>query len=133
MWQQAFAPGAGTPIHRHDCEEVFVVLAGGGTLYTREGGGGGGGGARVRPLRFGANSTLVVPRNAVHQLVNTEAALLQLTVIISRPPIRVFVYDDWETQDAHAAPRVPYTFDRACAGGEDEPPPQLPRSDGDLH
>jgi quercetin dioxygenase-like cupin family protein len=61
VWQQAFAPGVGTPIHRHDCEEVFVVLAGAGTLFTRESGG------SATPLRFGANVTLVVPPNAVHQ------------------------------------------------------------------
>lgn len=35
VWQQAFAPGAGTPIHRHDCEEVFVVLSGNGARAGR--------------------------------------------------------------------------------------------------
>ena len=49
------------------------------------------------------------------QVVNTGDDLLQLTVIISRPPIQVFVYDSWETPDALATPRVPYLFDRECA------------------
>ena len=62
VWQQAFAPQAGTPIHRHDCEEVFVVLAGSGTLRVRDAAG-----ADVRALRFRANSTLVVQPNFVHQ------------------------------------------------------------------
>ncbi|PQM33069.1 auxin binding protein 1 [Prunus yedoensis var. nudiflora] len=33
VWLQTFSPGSGTPIHRHSCEEVFVVLKGSGTLY----------------------------------------------------------------------------------------------------
>ncbi|PPE01310.1 hypothetical protein GOBAR_AA35989 [Gossypium barbadense] len=33
VWLQTFAPGSRTPIHRHSCEEVFVVLKGSGTLY----------------------------------------------------------------------------------------------------
>jgi mannose-6-phosphate isomerase-like protein (cupin superfamily) len=62
VWQQAFAPQAGTPIHRHDCEEVFVVLAGSGTLRVRDAADAG-----FRALRFQANSTLVVQPNFVHQ------------------------------------------------------------------
>ena len=63
VWQQAFAPQAGTPIHRHDCEEVFIVLAGSGTLRVRDGAG-----LDVRQLPFRANSTLVVQPNFVHQV-----------------------------------------------------------------
>ncbi|GJY60727.1 putative auxin binding protein 1 alpha [Tanacetum coccineum] len=33
IWLETLAPGARTPIHRHSCEEVFVVIKGGGTLY----------------------------------------------------------------------------------------------------
>jgi hypothetical protein len=109
---------------------VFVVLAGSGTLRVRDAAG-----ADMRALRFSANSTLVVQPNFVHQarpllslralracadagsaqVMNTGDELLQLTVIISRPPIQVFVYDSWETPDALATPRVPYLFDRECA------------------
>ena len=32
-WLQTFAPGGRTPIHRHDCEELFVVLHGCGSLF----------------------------------------------------------------------------------------------------
>ncbi|KAK3269613.1 actin binding protein [Cymbomonas tetramitiformis] len=35
VWQQAFTADLRTPIHRHDCEEVFVVLNGYGTIFTR--------------------------------------------------------------------------------------------------
>lgn len=143
VWQQAFAPQAGTPIHRHDCEEVFVVLAGSGTLRVRDAAGG-----DVRALRFSANSTLVVQPNFVHQarpllllrapracadvgsaqVVNTGDDLLQLTVVISRPPIQVFVYDSWETPDALATPRVPYLFDRECAASSRDTGHQLESS-----
>ena len=33
-WLQTFAPGGRTPIHKHDCEELFVVLRGRGSLYV---------------------------------------------------------------------------------------------------
>ena len=32
VWVQTLAPGAATPIHRHDCEEAIVVLEGSGVL-----------------------------------------------------------------------------------------------------
>lgn len=32
VWLQTFGPGQRTPIHRHSCEEVFIVLKGKGTL-----------------------------------------------------------------------------------------------------
>ena len=37
MWAQTIAAGAGTPVHRHACEEAIVILEGSGTL-TAEGG-----------------------------------------------------------------------------------------------
>ena len=119
------------------------MLAGSGTLRVRDEAGSG-----VRELRFRANSTLVVQPDYVHQarrgariallarlltwqasqVVNTGEELLQLTVVISRPPIRVFVYDDWATPDAAAVARVPYQFDTDC--GADAA--ALPRSGDEL-
>ena len=32
VWGQVIAPGSGTPVHRHACEEAIVVLKGSGTL-----------------------------------------------------------------------------------------------------
>jgi hypothetical protein len=67
--------------------------------------------------------------------VNTGVELLQLTVVISRPPIRVFVYDSWETPDAQATPRIPYLFDRECLAADnkqlDGPVPPL-SGEGEL-
>lgn len=107
VWQQAFAPGKGTPIHRHDCEEVFVVLAGNGTMYARRG---------LQKMDFGANSTIYIPPNDVHQIVNTGTELLQMIVTITRPPITVFIYDSWATPDGLARLVAPYFWDKTCPG-----------------
>lgn len=34
VWSQVVAPGGATPVHRHDCEEVIVVLEGRGRYET---------------------------------------------------------------------------------------------------
>ncbi|KAG8389383.1 hypothetical protein BUALT_Bualt02G0223500 [Buddleja alternifolia] len=95
VWLQTIAPGAGTPIHRHSCEEIFVVLNGSGTLYlasqshTKYPG---------SPQEFPifSNSTFHIPVNEVHQVWNTdEHEDLHFLVVISRPPVKLFIYDDW--------------------------------------
>lgn len=69
VWLQTFSPGSGTPIHRHSCEEVFVVLKGSGTVYlapsSHEKYPG-------KPQEFFifANSTFHIPVNDVHQVIN---------------------------------------------------------------
>jgi len=66
IWLQTFAPGSETPIHRHSCEEVFVVLKGSGTLYLAETHGNFPG----KPIEFPifANSTIHIPINDAHQV-----------------------------------------------------------------
>ena len=64
---ETFAPGSKTPIHRHSCEEVFVVLKGSGTLllassshkYPGE------------PERFqiSSNNTFSIPMNDSHRIL----------------------------------------------------------------
>ena len=82
VWQQAFAPQAGTPIHRHDCEEVFIVLAGSGTLRVREGAG-----LDVRQVPFQANSTLVVQPNFVHQVRAVVAQHCTVVLLLGFSPV----------------------------------------------
>lgn len=68
VWLQTLSPGSGTPIHRHSCEEVFVVLKGSGTVYlapnSHEKYPG-------KPQEFSifANSTFQIPVNDVHQVI----------------------------------------------------------------
>ena len=67
MWLQTFSPGAHTPIHRHSCEEVFVVLKGSGTLYlassSHEKHPG-----KPQEYPIVSNSTFHIPVNDVHQV-----------------------------------------------------------------
>lgn len=75
---QTIAPGAGTPVHRHACEEVIVVLRGSGkvTIESEE-------------TTFGANSTIIVPPDAVHQLVNSDPEEMFLFGALGITPVRV--------------------------------------------
>lgn len=67
IWLQTFAPGSRTPIHRHSCEEVFVVLKGSGTLYLSSNSHAKSPG---KPEEFSifSNSTFYIPVNDVHQV-----------------------------------------------------------------
>jgi quercetin dioxygenase-like cupin family protein len=78
VWMQTIAPGAGTPVHRHACEEVIVVLRGSGQVNI-EG----------EETMFGANSTIIVPPNAVHQLVNSGAEEMFLIGALGDTPVKV--------------------------------------------
>ncbi|XP_026460587.1 auxin-binding protein T85-like isoform X1 [Papaver somniferum] len=91
IWLQTFSPGSRTPIHRHSCEEVFVVLKGSGTLliasnsHEKHPG-------KPQEFRIFSNSTFHIPMNDAHQVWNTNANDdLQVLVVISRPPVKVLV------------------------------------------
>ncbi|KAL5561622.1 hypothetical protein UlMin_031369 [Ulmus minor] len=114
VWLQTFAPGSGTPIHRHSCEEVFIVLKGSGTLYLAPNSHGKYPG---HPQEFSifSNSTLHIPVNDVHQIWNTDKHEdLQVLVIISRPPVKVFIYEDWLMPHTAAKMKFPYFWDEKC-------------------
>lgn len=68
VWMATYAPGSGTPIHRHNCEEVFIVLMGGGTLFLAPASNASFPG---RPQMFAIypNSTFIVPMDSVHQVL----------------------------------------------------------------
>lgn len=78
VWHQIMAPGAETPVHRHACEEVIFVFSGSGRI-TLEG----------EVSDFQANSTLIVPPDAVHQLANTGNEDLVLIAALGTAPVRV--------------------------------------------
>ncbi len=82
VWRNLIAPGGGTPPHRHDCEEVVLILSGCGELHLA---------GEVHG--FGADTTLVVPRNATHQIVSTGDTPLELIGIFSASPVEVFFPD----------------------------------------
>jgi len=99
VWLQTVEPGAGTPVHRHDCEEVIVILEGGGTCTIGD-----------DVVRFGADSTLIIPRDAVHQLVNTGDVPIRLVGILGAAPVAVKTADGapiplpWQAAYAAATP-----------------------------
>ena len=82
VWSQSVAPQGATPPHRHDCEEVVVVTAGQGVLAM--------GG---REHAFAAGDTVVIPRNADHQILNTGDGPLTLIASFAMSPVRVELPD----------------------------------------
>ena len=79
VWRQTIAPGAATPPHWHDCEEVVLVEAGRGRLLV-EG----------RTVEFGGNSTIVLPANCNHQIINDGDEPLMLIAAFSATPVGTF-------------------------------------------
>ena len=80
LWRQTMAPGSATPPHRHDCEEVVVVLEGSGEL--RIGG---------RTIAFGPDTTLVLPPSVPHQIFNTGSTPLKTIAAFSATPVGTFL------------------------------------------
>uniref|UniRef100_A0A803MX48 Uncharacterized protein n=1 Tax=Chenopodium quinoa TaxID=63459 RepID=A0A803MX48_CHEQI len=156
VWLQTFSPGSQTPIHRHSCEEVFVVLKGTGTLYHASDSHGKYPG-QPKAFPIFANSTFIVPVNDVHQVLfyhlkfcqvvyknsagsclvycfrvaegivkiaisflfpsvsNTDNSEdLQLLAIVSRPPVKVFMYEDWSMPHTAARLKFPFYWDEHC-------------------
>ena len=70
VWGQVIEAGAGTPVHRHSCEEAIVILEG-------------------EETKFGANSTLIIPADAVHQIVNSGNTKMVLIAALSTAPVKV--------------------------------------------
>lgn len=82
VWLQTVAPGAATPVHRHDCEEAIVILEGSGTCTI---------GGETIP--FGPDSTLIIPRDAVHQLINSGDRPIRLVGVLAAAPVEVKTAD----------------------------------------
>jgi quercetin dioxygenase-like cupin family protein len=78
VWGQTIEAGAATPVHRHACEEAIVILEGSGTL-TIEG----------QDTAFGPNSTLIIPADVIHQIVNTGNTKMVLIAALSTAPVQV--------------------------------------------
>lgn len=78
LWRQTLAPGAATPPHRHDCDEIVLCLAGWGELHID---------GSVQ--RFGADQTAVLPRNREHQLFNVGPMPLEIVAVLAASPVQV--------------------------------------------
>jgi quercetin dioxygenase-like cupin family protein len=78
VWQQSLAPGAATPLHRHDCEEV-IIFTGGNGIMRHDG----------VETRCGAGTVLLCQPNELHQIINTGNAALTLYGILAVSPVPV--------------------------------------------
>jgi mannose-6-phosphate isomerase-like protein (cupin superfamily) len=67
-------PGGGPPLHRHDCEETFILLEGEMEATFRG-----------EKLLVRAGETLNIPANAPHQFRNVSGAPVRLICICSPP------------------------------------------------
>jgi len=76
VWRQTMQPGAATPPHSHDCDEIVLCLAGWGELHID---------GEVR--RFGADSTLVLPRGRLHQFFSCGPMPLETIGIFAATPV----------------------------------------------
>jgi mannose-6-phosphate isomerase-like protein (cupin superfamily) len=84
VWLETVSAGKRTPIHRHSCEEVFVVLKGRGTLLL---------GSTSLPypgtpqeIPFTQNSTFTVPVNDPHQVRTRVAIVLLISMFTVMKP-----------------------------------------------
>ena len=82
IWRQTLASGAATPPHRHDCDEVVLCLSGWGEVH---------GDGRVQ--RFGADTTVVLPKGSLHQLFNVGTHPLELVGIFAATPVAAYLPD----------------------------------------
>jgi mannose-6-phosphate isomerase-like protein (cupin superfamily) len=78
VWHPMMGPGARTPVHRHACEEVILILSGAGRLIVD---------GETHTFREG--STLIAPPDVVHPLVNTGSDDLVLVAALGAAPVRV--------------------------------------------
>jgi len=85
VWIQTIHPGACTPVHYHECEEVIVIERGSGSLMVAE-----------QRTDFAAGSTLVIEPRAIHQLTNTGQDEMLLMAVLSETPGRVLAPDGSE-------------------------------------
>lgn len=85
VWLQTFSPGTHTPIHRHSCEEVFIVLKGSGTLYIASNSHGKYPGKPQEHFIF-QNSTFHIPVNDAHQVnhLRSTVRFLQFDLVLGK-------------------------------------------------
>ncbi len=82
IWRQTLAPGAATPPHSHDCDEVVLCESGRGELHID---------GQAHP--FGAANTLVLPRGGAHQIFNVGEVPMQIVGIFGGTPVGTFLPD----------------------------------------
>jgi mannose-6-phosphate isomerase-like protein (cupin superfamily) len=85
VWRQTLAPGAATPPHRHDCDEVVMCHAGSGEVHIDGG-----------VHHFGADNTVVLPKGRTHQIFNVGAEPLEIVGVFGATPVGTCLPDGSE-------------------------------------
>jgi len=70
-------------VHRHACEEAILILRGSGRIAI-EG----------VDTDFGPNSTLQIPSDVIHQIINTGTEEMFLVAALGQAPVRVCTADN---------------------------------------
>jgi quercetin dioxygenase-like cupin family protein len=82
VWRQTLEPGAATPPHAHDCDEVVLCSAGAGELHID---------GEVH--RFGTDQTLIIPRDKPHRIFNIGTSPMDVVGLFGASPVNVFLPD----------------------------------------
>ncbi|MBL8349430.1 MAG: cupin domain-containing protein [Burkholderiaceae bacterium] len=82
VWRQTMAPGACTPPHSHACDEVVLCLGGRGEVHIDG-----------QAHRFGADTTIVLPKGKLHQLFNVGTVPLETLGIFAATPVATHLPD----------------------------------------
>lgn len=82
VWRQTLAPGGASPPHRHDCDEVVLCQSGWGEVHIDR-----------QVHRFGADSTVVLPKGIVHQIFNAGAQPLEIIGVLAATPVAAYLPD----------------------------------------
>lgn len=109
MWHETFASGSKTPIHTHDCEEIFWVYNGSAGVVKMQDYDG-----TVVEIAVQQNSTFTVPPNTRHQFLNTGTDIVQLIVAIDRPPMVPTFFRNWSDAKSEGKLLFPLPWDAAC-------------------
>ncbi|MDQ8023736.1 MAG: cupin domain-containing protein [Moraxellaceae bacterium] len=83
VWQQTLAPGAATPPHRHDTEEVVICHSGRGELHMD---------GKVH--RFGPHAVVLIPPDVPHQIFSVGSQPMECTAIFATGEVEVYGSDD---------------------------------------
>ena len=89
IWRQTIDAGAATPVHRHACEEVIVVLKGEGVCRCGD-----------DEFKFAEDDTVLIPPNVLHQICNTGDSELYIMATLAMAPVKV----ETETGDVMELP-----------------------------
>ena len=76
LWRETLSPGASTPLHRHDCDEVVLCLGGFGEVHSE---------GRIE--RFGVDCTVVLPKHREHQIFNVGPGPLDTIGVFAATPV----------------------------------------------